>query len=193
MSPEAPARHTRLNVVLIGFMGCGKTTLGARLAHMLGFQFVDMDERIVKTAGCSIPQLFERHGEPGFRRIESAVLDELQTSEHMVISTGGGIVTVPENTPKLRALGYVIWINLPESAIWNRVSRNRSRPLLRTENPRETVHTLLTSRLPLYAAAADLEADTKDLTPDEAAYGIAESVRLHFSQHAALPPPLPPP
>lgn len=182
MSEDAgPDRPTRLNVVLIGFMGCGKTTLGARLAQMLGLRFVDMDDLIVRKAGCSIPEIFAKDGEPGFRRIESAVLDELSTSDHMVVSTGGGVVTVPENIPKLKALGYVVWLNPPERAIWHRVSRNRSRPLLRTPNPRQTVHDLLEKRRPLYASAADLEADTKDLTPGEAAYGIAETVRLHFA------------
>lgn len=174
-------RRTPLNVVLIGFMGCGKTTLGARLAQMLGMKFVDMDDLIVRKAGCSIPEIFAKDGEPGFRRIESAILDELGAGDHMVVSTGGGVVTVPENIPKLRAMGYVVWLNPPERAIWNRVSRNHSRPLLRTPNPRQTVHDLLELRRPLYASAADLEADTKDLTPGEAAYGIAETVRLHFS------------
>ncbi len=185
MVTDPPARNTPLNVVHIGFMGCGKTTLGARLAHMLGLKFVDMDDCIVKKAGCSIPEIFEQHGEAGFRRLESEVLDELALSGHMVVSTGGGVVTVPENLPKLKALGFVVWLNPPERSIWNRVSRNRSRPLLQTPNPRQTVHDLLEQRLPLYAAAADLETDTRDLTPDEAAYGIAESVRLHFSRHPA--------
>lgn len=181
MANEDAVRTTPLNVVLIGFMGCGKTTLGARLAQMLGLRFVDMDECIVKKAGCSIPEIFAAQGEAGFRRIESAVLDELASSGRMVIATGGGVVTVPENLPKLKALGFVVWLNPPEKSIWLRVSRNRTRPLLQTPDPRKTVHDLLEDRLPLYAAVADLEADTKDLTPDEAAYGIAESVRLHFS------------
>jgi len=185
MSTEAAPRRTPLNVVLIGFMGCGKTTLGARLAQMLGLTFVDMDDLIVKKAGCSIPEIFARDGEAAFRRLESAVLEELLTRQHMVVSTGGGVVTVPDNIPKLRALGYVIWLDLPESALWHRVSRNRSRPLLRTPNPRQTVHDLLEKRRPLYAAACDFEADSGDLTPDEAAYGIAESVRMHFAQQAA--------
>lgn len=180
-------RTTPLNVVLIGFMGCGKTTLGSRLAEKLGFTFVDMDECIVKKAGRSIPEIFAADGEAGFRRIESEVLEELLTQEHMVVATGGGVVTVPENHPKLKALGFIVWLNLPEKAIWSRVSRNRSRPLLRTKNPRATVHELLEKRLPLYAAVADLEADTKDLTPDEAAYGIAESVRHFFTQKTARP------
>ena len=178
-------RTTPLNVVLIGFMGCGKTTLGSRLAEKLGFSFVDMDECIVKKAGRSIPDIFAADGEAGFRRLESEVLEELLTREHLVVATGGGVVTVPENHPKLKALGFVVWLNLPEQAIWNRVSRNRSRPLLRTPDPRQTVHDLLEKRLPLYAAAADLEADTKDLTPDEAAYGIAESVRHFFTRRTA--------
>ena len=146
-----------------------------------------MDECIVKRAGRSIPDIFAADGEAGFRRIESEVLEELLTQEHMVVATGGGVVTVPENHPKLKALGFIVWLNLPEKAIWSRVSRNRSRPLLRTKNPRATVHELLEKRLPLYAAVADLEADTKDLTPDEAAYGIAESVRHFFTQKAARP------
>ncbi len=188
MTPDAAPRRTPLNVVLIGFMGCGKTTLGARLAQMLGLKFVDMDELIVRKAGCSIPEIFARDGEAGFRRIESAVLDELLTRQHMVVSTGGGVVTVPDNIPKLRALGYVIWLDLPEPALWHRVSRNRGRPLLRTPNPRQTVHDLLEKRRPLYEAACDLEADTGELTPDEAAYGIAESVRMHFAQQPARQP-----
>jgi shikimate kinase len=178
------ARNTPLNVVLVGFMGCGKTTLGARLAHMLGLKFVDMDDRIAKKAHCSIPEIFAREGEAGFRRIESEVLEDLTAGGQMVIATGGGVVTIPENLPKLRAMGFVVWLNPPERAIWQRVSRNRNRPLLQTENPRQTVHELLEKRRPLYAAVADLEADTKGLTPDEAAYGIAESVRLHFSRRA---------
>lgn len=184
MSPDAAPRRTPLNVVLIGFMGCGKTTLGARLAQMLGLSFVDMDDLIVKKAGCSIPEIFARDGEAGFRRIETAVLDELLTRQQLIVSTGGGVVTVPDNIPKLRALGYVIWLDLPERAIWQRVSRNRSRPLLRTPNPRQTVHDLLETRRPLYEAACDLVADTGDLTPDEAAYGIAETVRMHFTEMA---------
>lgn len=182
MATDGSERHTPLNVVLIGFMGCGKTTLGARLAQMLGLTFVDMDDCIVRKAGCSIPEIFEQQGEAGFRRIESEVLDDLMQSERLVIATGGGVVTVPENLPRLRALGFVIWLNPPERAIWNRVSRNRSRPLLQTPNPRQTVHELMEKRRPLYAGVADLEADTKGLTPDEAAYGIAESVRLHFAR-----------
>jgi shikimate kinase len=187
MASDGSERNTPLNVVLVGFMGCGKTTLGSRLAQMLGLRFVDMDECISRKAHRPIPDIFAREGEAGFRRIESAVLDELMGAGSMVIATGGGVVTVPENLPKLRRLGFVVWLNPPERAIWNRVSRNRSRPLLQTEDPRRTVHELLEKRRPLYAGVADLEADTRGLTPDEAAYGIAECVRLHFARQSPAP------
>ncbi len=182
MAGDGTFRSTPVNVVLVGFMGCGKTTLGARLAEMLGLKFVDMDDCIIRKAGCSIPEIFAARGEAGFREIESVVLEELRAEERQVIATGGGVVTIPGNLPRLRAAGFVVWLNPPERDIWARVSRNRGRPLLQTENPRQTVHDLLEKRLPLYASVADLEADTKGLTPDEAAYGIAESVRLHFSR-----------
>ena len=176
-TPAAPP-----NVVLVGFMGSGKSTVGPRLAEKLGFRFVDMDALIVRKAGRSIPAIFAAEGEAGFRKRESAVLDELLAGRGgMVVATGGGVVTVPENLPRLKQLGCVIWLDPPEPVIWERVSRNQERPLLRTPNPRQTVRDLLAQRRPLYAGVADLESDSGDLTPDEAAYGLAESVRLHFA------------
>ena len=176
----APPRP--LNVILIGFMGCGKTTVGQLLARQLGFQFIDTDQLIIKKARRSIPVIFEEEGEAGFRLIESAVLDDLAAVEHAVIATGGGIITHPDNIRKLQSLGLVIWLNPPESVLFQRIMRNHDRPLVRTPNPRETVHELLALRRPLYTSAADLDVDVSDVTPDEAAYGLAESVRVYFAQ-----------
>ncbi|MDB6070724.1 MAG: shikimate kinase [Verrucomicrobiales bacterium] len=170
-----------LNVILIGFMGCGKTTVGNLLARQLGFQFLDTDQLIVKKAKRPIPVIFEQEGEAGFRALESAILDDLTDCDRSVIATGGGIVTVPENVPKLRQLGLVIWLNPPEDVLYQRIIRNHDRPLVRTENPRQTVHDLLTIRRPLYSNAAHLDVDVSDVTPDEAAYGLAESVRVFFT------------
>lgn len=174
-------RPSGQHVVLIGFMGSGKTTVGHLLARQLGLAFVDMDHVIVQEAGHSIPRIFELEGESGFRRRESAVLAALEDAPRSVISTGGGVVTVPGNLPKLQALGFVIWLNPPEPVLFARISRNQDRPLLRTPDPRRTVHELLQLRRPLYAAAAHLDADVSDVTPAEAAYGLAESVRVHFA------------
>jgi shikimate kinase len=172
------------HVVLIGFMGSGKTTVGSLLARQLGLPFVDMDHLIVQRAGHSIPRIFEEEGEAGFRQRESAVLADLADAPRSVISTGGGVVTVPDNLPKLRALGFVIWLNPPEDVLYARICRNQERPLLRTPDPRRTVHELLSRRLPLYASAAVLEADVSDVTPEEAAYGLAESARVFFASEA---------
>lgn len=170
-----------LNVILIGFMGCGKTTVGNLLARQLGFQFLDTDHLLVKKAKRPIPLIFEQEGEQGFRAWESSVLDDLAPCDRSVIATGGGIVTVPDNIPKLRALGLVIWLNPPEEVLYQRIMRNNDRPLVRTENPRQTVHDLLSRRRPLYSQAAHLDVDVSDVTPDEAAYGLAESVRVFFT------------
>ena len=172
-----------LNVILIGFMGCGKSTVGQLLARQLGFQFIDTDQLIVKKARRPIPVIFEQEGETGFRALESSILDDLTSAtDRTVIATGGGIITVPDNIAKLHALGLVIWLNPPEDVLFQRVMRNHDRPLVRTENPRGTVRDLLAVRRPLYTLASDLDVDVSDVTPDEAAYGLAESVRFHFAQ-----------
>ena len=178
-----PLRTTPLNVILIGFMGCGKTTIGVRLAGLLGFDFVDTDALIVAKAGMPIPQIFQEQGEAGFRALETGVLDELaaQGCERTVISTGGGIVTQPINTEKLRALGVIVWLTTSDDILWQRVRRNRERPMLHTKNPRQTFNDLLALRRPMYAGLADLTIDSRGLSPEEAAYGMGESVRVYFN------------
>lgn len=177
-------RSSPLNVILIGFMGCGKSAIGQRLAGLLGFDFVDTDTLIVERAGRVIPEIFAEEGEAGFRLRESAVLDELAASgrERCVIATGGGIVTQAVNETKLRALGCILWLTSSDDLLWQRVRRNQDRPMLHTENPRQTFDDLLTFRRPLYDALADLKVDTCGLTVEEAAYGISESVRVHFNR-----------
>jgi shikimate kinase len=178
-----PLRTTPLNVILIGFMGCGKTTIGVRLAGLLGFDFVDTDALIVAKAGMPIPQIFQEQGEAGFRALETGVLDELaaQGCERTVISTGGGIVTQPVNSEKLRALGVIVWLTTSDDILWQRVRRNRERPMLHTKNPRQTFNELLALRRPMYAGLADLTIDSRGLSPEEAAYGMGESVRVYFN------------
>jgi len=173
-------RHTPLNVVLIGFMGSGKTTIGARLASLLGFEFVDTDSLIVAKAGKDIPKIFQEQGEDGFRQLESATLRDLLGRDHLVISTGGGIVTREENCALLREIGLIVHLTTSDVLLWSRVKRNRDRPLLHTPEPRKTFDELLEKRRPLYDALADLVVDTRGLSPEEAAYGLSESVRVHF-------------
>ena len=156
--PAAPST----NLVLVGFMGSGKSSVGRMLANRLGFQFVDTDAMVVEAAGMQISDLFARHGEAAFREYESEALESLleRRTSGLVVATGGGIVTQERNLPLLHRLGFVIALTASEEVIFERVSRNNKRPLLHTPNPRQTVSDLLSTRRPLYAAAADLLLDT---------------------------------
>jgi shikimate kinase len=182
LTTVSPATDRARNVVLIGFMGSGKTSVGRMVADSLGLGYVDTDSMIEKTAGCGIPSIFEKEGESGFRHRESLALRELVNGPSQVIATGGGIVTVPENIPVLRQLGFVVWLDSDEEVIWRRVSRNQNRPLLYTAQPRQTIHDLLAFRRPLYAAVSDMRVDSTHLSLEETAYGVAESARHFFSE-----------
>lgn len=168
------------NIVLIGFMGCGKTTVGRLAAQKLGWPFVDTDQMIAVQAGRTIPEIFQAEGEAGFRRRETAVLEGLESRRAQVVATGGGIVTQPRNVPLLRQLGFVVWLNAGEDVIYERVMRNRNRPLVQTANPQETIRELLAARRPLYAQAAHFTIETAGLAVEEVAYGVCESARHYF-------------
>lgn len=174
-------RRTPMNLILIGFMATGKSTVGRVLARGLGFELVDTDAIIARRAGKPITGIFEDLGEEGFRGIESEVLQGLLSRERLVISTGGGIVTREENIKDLRSLGMVIWLNASVDAIIARVADNDERPLLQTDDPRKSVEELLEQRLDMYKEAADERIDIDNLSCDELAYGIAESARLWFA------------
>jgi shikimate kinase len=163
-------------IVLIGFMGAGKSSVGRTLARMTGLPRFDTDEMVAARYSLTISEIFERHGEAVFREAETEALRELTGKAQAIIVSGGGIVTRPENIDLLRALGTVIFLAADEQALFRRISRRTTRPLLRTENPRATVTALLEKRLPLYRDAADIEIDTSTLTHDEVANLILEKV-----------------
>ncbi len=168
--PPAPP----VNLVLIGFMGSGKSSIGRILATKLGFQLLDTDALVVEAAGMQITEIFAQKGEPSFREYESRALEFLRQRQtrNAVVATGGGIVTQPGNVPLLHELGFVVELTASEEVIFERVSRNKARPLLHTPNPRETVANLLAARAPLYAAAADFTVDTSYKTHAQAADAI---------------------
>lgn len=171
------------NIVLIGLMGSGKSTVGRMVAQMLGFQFVDTDHLITDLAGCSIPDIFTREGEAGFRLRESAALRSLLGRRHCVIATGGGIVTQARNRPLLRHLGFITWLEADPKLLARRTASNNDRPLLRGEEPPlQKLERLLMERKPLYKELADLRIQTDELSQQESAYGVAESARIFFAQ-----------
>jgi len=171
-----------VNLVLIGFMGSGKSSVGRLLTTKLGFQLVDTDAMVVEDAGMQITDIFAWQGEEGFRQYESKALASLiELGSHgLVVATGGGIITRESNLPLLRKLGFVVSLTASEDVIFERVSRNRARPLLHTPNPRATVSQLLARRSPLYAAAADFTVDTSTKSHAQVADEIiAEARRRH--------------
>ncbi len=171
----------RENIVLIGFMGSGKSTVGRALAKRLRFQFVDTDQIIEDRAQMWIRQMFERHGEAYFRERETAALESLLIGTHRhIIATGGGIVTQPRNVPLLQKLGWVVLLKADADEIFRRVSGGRKRPLLEVEDPRARVEDLLAQRGELYAAAAHFTVDSTGLRREQVVEKIADEAQRVF-------------
>lgn len=173
------------NIVLIGFMGCGKSTVGRDLHHRLGYPLVDMDQTIEQRAGKSIAAIFADSGEEAFRDMESQLLEELAdpAAPRRIISTGGGVIGRERNRDLLRQLGCVVWLHAPLHVILERTGKNRERPLLNAPDPAARAAELLAFREPLYAAAAHLKVDTTGLDSTELTTGILESARYFFTGH----------
>jgi shikimate kinase len=165
------------NLVLVGFMGSGKSSVGREIARRCDLRFLDTDSVIRQKYGKSIPEIFAIHGESAFRDEEHQVLLRLRGARHLVIATGGGIVLQSRNRLILRSIGPVIWLTADEEVIWDRVSRNPNRPLLHTVDPRSTIRNLMQVRYPLYREAADIIVETSSLTHQEVATRILLAIR----------------
>jgi shikimate kinase len=163
-------------IVLIGFMGAGKSSVGRTLARMTGLARFDMDEMVASRFGLSISEIFETHGEEKFREAETEALRELTGRGQSIVVTGGGIVLRPDNVTLLRELGTIFYLSAEEETLFARISRRATRPLLQTANPRATLRELLTARLSLYRSAADVEVDTSRLKHEEVAKKILENL-----------------
>ncbi|MDA7517967.1 shikimate kinase [Akkermansiaceae bacterium] len=168
------------NIVLIGFMGTGKSTIGRELSKMLSYPLVDTDQAIVKKAGKPIPRIFADEGEEAFRKMETEILEELAEKGGNIIATGGGIIGSERNREILRKLGYVVWLAASPKEILERTSRNSNRPLLNGVDPEGSIMRLLEERTPLYMEAAHLNIETDQLCFDEICNGIIESARYHY-------------
>jgi len=148
------------NIFLVGPMGAGKSTVGRALARALGKRFVDSDKAIEKRTGASIALIFDVEGEAGFRRREQAVIDELTALDEVVLATGGGAVLDEENRAHLMSRGFVVYLSAPAELLIERTTRDRSRPLLQTEDPAARVRELLAVRDPVYRQVADAVVQT---------------------------------
>jgi shikimate kinase len=166
-------------IVLIGFMGAGKSSVGRTLARMTGLPRFDTDEMVAARFGLTIPEIFDKHGEEKFRDAETEALTELRNQGQAIVVTGGGIVLRQQNVVLLRELGTTIYLAADEETLFARISRRPTRPLLQTADPRATLKQLLEARLPLYHQMADVEVDTSLLRHDEVATRVLKSIEEH--------------
>lgn len=146
--------ETLPNIYLVGPMGAGKTTVGRHLAELLSREFLDSDHEIERKTGASIPWIFEKEGEQGFRTRETIVIDELTSKKNLVVATGGGAVTQAMNREYLNHRGIVIYLYTPVEIQLLRTHRDKNRPLLQVENPEQKLKDLLKARDPLYRDVA---------------------------------------
>jgi len=148
------------NIILIGPMGSGKSTIGNIIARRLHREFQDSDHFIEQRTGVDIARIFDVEGEQGFRDRESNALNELLRANDRVIATGGGSILREENRQLLKQKGYIIFLDTSVNQQMHRLRRDKKRPLLQTENPRERLETLLAERRPIYLDLADLAVKT---------------------------------
>ena len=148
------------NIVLSGFMGSGKTTVGRRLAAALDMQFVDMDLYIEKKTGMTVKEIFAEYGELHFRALETETVKELAQSNHFVIATGGGTLMQPQNVEGFhQGGGTIYYLDVPLAALQERLKNDKRRPLLQTPDRRAVIERLLNERRPKYLASADVIVD----------------------------------
>lgn len=178
--PIAPHRP----IILVGMMGCGKTTVGRRLAVRLGREFIDADKELEARCGVSVATIFELEGEAGFRQREAQLIDDLTQREGLVIATGGGAVLREDNRQRLHDRSFVIHLcaSLPE--LWHRLRNDKSRPLLQTANPRQKIAELMRARDPLYEAVSHVAVMTGRQSAERV---VADIIAVLPAELAAAP------
>lgn len=170
---------TKTNIFLVGPMGAGKSTIGRLLAAELDFSFRDSDRVIEERTGADIPWIFDMEGEEGFRERESAVLAELAHEQRSVIATGGGIILRSANRDLMKAAGHVCYLTASIDQLVERTARDKKRPLLQVDNPRQKIIDLVALRDPLYRSAADFVVNTDRRSPKAVAQEIVAIARAN--------------
>jgi shikimate kinase len=173
------------NLVLVGPMGAGKTSIGRRLAEHLGLEFVDVDRSIEDRTGARIATIFDCEGEQGFRARERTALAVLLSGHGLAAATGGGAVLDPASRELIRARGYTVWLQVGPDEQLRRLAKDRTRPLIASGDRAQVLSRLALQRDPLYAEVADLRFDTAGLSPATAAAELASLLDAHWRRGAA--------
>lgn len=155
------------NLFLIGFMGCGKSTIADSLEKKWHFNRIEMDDELIRQAGMSIPQIFEKYGEAHFRQMETDFLRSLAAGENQVISCGGGVAMRPENVELMRQGGTTVLLTATPETIYARIGQDENRPMLKGRHSVSGIAELMEIRRPHYEAAADLVISTDDKNADQ--------------------------
>ncbi len=167
----------RKNILLIGFMGTGKSTVSARLKKRLDMKEIDTDALIVEREGMSISDIFAQKGEEAFRNMETELLRELKSEHNLIVSCGGGMALRETNTAIMKAAGTVVWLTAEPETILERVKNDDSRPLLRGHKNTAFIGELLEKRRPKYAAAADIAVATDHRSIDDICDEICDKIQ----------------
>ena len=168
-----------VNLVLIGFMGVGKTSVGKGVARRLEWPFIDTDSLIEEAYCLSVATIFAKHGEASFRETEKRVVESVAGWRRCVIATGGGVVLDRGNVDHLKSQGLLIHLTLSPETIFHRIGAQRKRPLLETENPQRTLENLFRSRERLYRTYSDFTINRNDLSVDETVEKALALVAFH--------------
>jgi shikimate kinase len=175
------------NIFFIGLMGAGKTTIGRMLAKQMGKTFYDSDHEIERRTGVRIPLIFELEGEAGFRKRETAMIEELCQLNNIVMATGGGAVLNEENRLYLKQHGHIIYLRANVHDLWIRTRNDKTRPLLQGGDIKQKLEKLYSERDPIYTELATCIVDTGSQSANEITHFIEQKLKnLSPIEHANL-------
>lgn len=163
------------NIVLCGFMGCGKSTVGKNIARKTGKKFLDMDSYIEKKAGMTVSEIFDKYGESAFRDMEHEACKELSEMKDLIIASGGGAFTFERNVEVFKGKDTIVLLDVPLNIIKYRLRNDKTRPLLQRPDKDKAMQELYDKRLPLYQSAADIIVSGKN-TPIKTAFTVIDAV-----------------
>lgn len=184
LSDRARSALGKRNLIFVGLMGAGKSVIGRLVAQQMGLPFVDTDAEIERVSRMTIPELFEAYGEAEFRALETRVVERLLRSGPRVVSTGGGAFINERTRACIKCGGLSLWLRADLDTLWERVNKRNNRPLLKTENPKQTLENLMTQRYPIYAEA-DVTVDSRDVRKETMANEVLSVIAAMAKENEA--------